>query len=42
MVTKGGAVFWGNMQMSVTEDAAYAPVYPMLLSDISERKQAEA
>lgn len=42
IVAKSGAVFWGNMKMSVAENAACAPVYPMLLSNISKRKQAEA
>ncbi len=42
MVANDGAVFWANMQVTVTEDAASTPVYRLVLSDISERKEAEA
>jgi two-component system, cell cycle sensor histidine kinase and response regulator CckA len=42
MVASDGAVFWVNMQVTATEDAASTPVYRMALSDISVRKEAEA
>ena len=42
MVADDGAVFWVHLQVTVAEDAGHAPVYRMVLSDISERKQAEA
>ena len=42
MVANDGGIFWVNLQVTVAEDAGYAPVYQMVLIDISERKQAEA
>jgi two-component system, cell cycle sensor histidine kinase and response regulator CckA len=42
MVAKDGAMFWANMQVTATEDANSAPIYRMVLSDISEHKEAEA
>jgi PAS domain S-box-containing protein len=42
MVAKDGAVFWANMQATVTEAADSTSVYRMVLSDISERREAEA
>jgi two-component system, cell cycle sensor histidine kinase and response regulator CckA len=42
MVASDGAVFWANLQVTVMEDAASTLVYRMVMTDISERKEAEA
>jgi len=42
MVKNDGVAFWIHLQATVTEDAGYAPVYRVILSDISQRKETEA
>jgi len=42
MVTIDGTAFWAHLQATVTSDESGAPVCRMVISDITERKQAEA
>jgi len=41
MVNKDGAEFWAHLQATATQDERGSPVCRLVLSDITERKQAE-
>jgi light-regulated signal transduction histidine kinase (bacteriophytochrome) len=42
MVQKGGAPFWVHLEAGIAQDAGGAPMGQLVLSDHTERKQAEA
>jgi PAS domain S-box-containing protein len=42
MIRKDGTQFWARLEATVAEDADGAPVSRVVVSDITERKQAEA
>jgi PAS domain S-box-containing protein len=42
MVKEDGTPFWGHLVVTAAQDTDGAPVYRVVMSDISERKQAEA
>ena len=42
MVTTDGTAFWAHLQATVTQDESGTPVCRMVISDITERKRAEA
>jgi PAS domain S-box-containing protein len=42
MVKKDGAAFWAHLAVTAAQDADGAPVCRVVLSDVTERKQAEA
>jgi len=41
MVKKDGTIFWARLEATAAQDAAGAPVCRVVLSDITERKQAK-
>ena len=41
MVKKDGTAFWAHLEATAAQDDAGEPVYRVVLSDITERKQAE-
>jgi PAS domain S-box-containing protein len=42
MVKEDGTPFWGHLAVTAAQDTNGAPVYRVVMSDITERKQAEA
>ena len=41
MVKKDGTAFWAHLEATAAQDADGAPVCRVVMSDITERKQAE-